>query len=336
MKNQAQNRLICGFMFCVCLFCAVTETQAQSDITVSTDAGNCSAVVNGLEFIPLVLPAGIVSYTLSGATTTSTNGNTTDASGNVFNKGVTTVKYFDDLVPVHQFTVTVNDEEEPALNNKPAIEIFLRTNGSYILRADTLLNSASDNCVILDTLIKRTDGGNYAKTVTLNCGDADSSVNVTIKLTDVNGNFTEKISLITVKDTISPIVDKKTTLTGYLNGAGEFRLKADTLINSATDNCTSDLRYEVSRNGVIYKDTLLFHCGDTVAAGKAIFVKVTDKSGNTTNWGATIFVKDTISPIVDKITTLTGYLNGAGEFRLKADTLINSATDNCTSDLRYE
>ncbi|MDR3094580.1 MAG: gliding motility-associated C-terminal domain-containing protein [Bacteroidales bacterium] len=335
--SRAKTRCAASLL-CVCLFCAFAETLlAQSVVTVPTDAGVCTAVVHSLN-LTTVYP-GTVSYMLTGATTSITNSDLTDASGNTFNKGVTTVTYYNDdglgPIQVAQFDVTVEDREPPALDNKPAIDIFLNTNGSYTLRADTLLTSGSDNCEVFDTLIMRTFGGSYAKTAQLNCGDADSTVHITIKLTDVSGMFTEKITLVTVKDTISPTVDKVTTLTGYLNGAGEFCLKADTMINAASDNCTAanELKYEVSRNGSLYKDTLLFHCGDTIAAGKAVFVKVTDESGNTAKWSAAVFVKDTIAPVVLCKSDYTVYLDSvSGKFRLTPKELLASYSDNCTSD----
>ncbi|NTS39498.1 T9SS type A sorting domain-containing protein [Flavisolibacter sp. BT320] len=89
-----------------------------SNIAVMTDAGLCTAVVNGID--PVVSPMGaVVLYTLGGATTGSGTGS---VSGKVFNKGVTLVTYTlaDDPSKSCSFTVTINDKEAPVISNVSA------------------------------------------------------------------------------------------------------------------------------------------------------------------------------------------------------------------------
>lgn len=89
--------------------------SCPAGIIVPTDAGTCTAVVNGLD--PVVTPAGAeVTYTLSGATVGSGTGT---VSGKIFNQGQTTVTYTltGDPAQTCSFTVTVKDEEAPVISN---------------------------------------------------------------------------------------------------------------------------------------------------------------------------------------------------------------------------
>ncbi len=93
----------CAIMLMICggLCLAMPEIKANThkildiscngSIIIEVDYGQCYATVPNIS-LPAENPTN-VSYMLSGVTTSSTNGNTTDASGNEFSIGVTTVTY---------------------------------------------------------------------------------------------------------------------------------------------------------------------------------------------------------------------------------------------------
>ncbi len=87
--------------------------SCPSNVTVSAPAGQCTAVVNGID--PNIAPPQSFTYTLSGATTGSGSGT---ASGQTFNAGVTTVAYVLTGSPTVNcsFTVTVNTNIIPSVS----------------------------------------------------------------------------------------------------------------------------------------------------------------------------------------------------------------------------
>jgi len=112
---------------------------------VNTGNNLCSALVSGID--PNVTPAGtIVNYSLTGATTGSGSGS---ASGLNFNTGITTVTYTaaNDATKSCSFTVTVNDNQAPTVNNLSVSPTSLwPANHKF---SDVILNySATDNCGI--------------------------------------------------------------------------------------------------------------------------------------------------------------------------------------------
>ena len=89
--------------------------SCPGNITVTAQAGQCTAIVNGLD--PTTTPPGSsYTYTLTGATIGTGTGT---ASGKTFNAGVTTVTYALNSTPSINcsFTVTVN------ANNAPSVSI---------------------------------------------------------------------------------------------------------------------------------------------------------------------------------------------------------------------
>ena len=106
------------FLLAAYLVQSTAQVSCPLDKTVQAEPSQCQAVVNDID--PVITPAGnnvIVNYTLSGAT--STNG-TGSASGQSFNKGVTTVTYSIAGEPEKtcSFTVTVKPSPEICNNGK--------------------------------------------------------------------------------------------------------------------------------------------------------------------------------------------------------------------------
>ncbi len=151
-------------------------TGCPSDITVSTAAGLCGAVVS---WEPPLSSAPMVSTHQPGAT---------------FPAGVTTVTYTSTdaggLVSECSFTVTVNDDEPPVvICTDITIELDASGNAA-IVPGDLLASPAADNCAVASVTLSRT---------TFSCDDL-GVVSVTVTAADASGNTSECISSVTVTD----------------------------------------------------------------------------------------------------------------------------------------
>ncbi|MEL7248061.1 MAG: HYR domain-containing protein, partial [Bacteroidota bacterium] len=132
--------------------CIIPEPiTCPANVSVSNDAGECSAVVNDLT--PTVLD-GIfdVEYELTGATTGSGD---EDASGTTFNVGETTVTYYaldeDEEEVSCSFTVTVNDTEAPSITCPNNIEVEI-CEAITTVTWDESVVIPTDNCGLEDAI----------------------------------------------------------------------------------------------------------------------------------------------------------------------------------------
>ena len=122
----------------------VTLTCTANKI-VFTDKLKCSSVINNID--PIVTTTGknvAVNYHLSGATSAAGVGN---ASGVVFNKGITTVTYSlaNNTSTTSVFTVTVIDNEPPVITDATA-SITELWPANHTMRDVTINYNLSDNC----------------------------------------------------------------------------------------------------------------------------------------------------------------------------------------------
>jgi hypothetical protein len=153
-------------------------TTCPSNLSASTTAGSCNAVVNYTAAVAGA-PSPALSYTFTGATTGSGTGT---GSGVVFNKGVTTVTITATNLcgsVTCSFTVSVIDNEAPAVRTKN-ITVYLDATGHANITAAQVDNGSSDNCgtVALSVSPNTFDCANLgANTVTLSVADGVSTTN---------------------------------------------------------------------------------------------------------------------------------------------------------------
>lgn len=118
----------------------IADLTCPADKTVNTEVGQCTAIVNDIDPVTGVA----VNYTLTGATSGSGTGS---ASGETFNKGITTVTYalVSDPAVSCSFTITVIDNEPPSITCSAPITINASPGvctGSTTLTPPTV----TDNC----------------------------------------------------------------------------------------------------------------------------------------------------------------------------------------------
>ncbi|NRB33020.1 MAG: HYR domain-containing protein, partial [Rhizobiaceae bacterium] len=170
--------------------------------TQNVNAGNCTAVVNGLATTASDdnCPGPAITWAFTGATV-STGSN--DASGEVFNEGLTTVTYTitdaSSNTATCNFTVTVNDNENPTIACAAN-----QTHNVALASCDTtvtmILPTVGDNCGIDSTHNDFTTNTNNVAVFPV------GTTTVQWTTTDNSGNTLTCNQDITVVDDINPTI----------------------------------------------------------------------------------------------------------------------------------
>ncbi|MCK6610256.1 MAG: HYR domain-containing protein [Bacteroidia bacterium] len=202
-------------------------------------------------------------------------------------------------------SVTVLDTIKPTAIGQNRT-IYLNASGTASITAAQVNNGSTDNCSVQSLSISKT-----------NFTAADLGANlVTLTVTDQSSNSAQTQVLITVLDTIKPIVTTQNR-TIYLNASGVATIAASQINNGSTDN--------VSISAVQLSKTL-FTCSDL--GNNQVVLTVIDGSNNSQTGTATVTVVDTIKPIVNT-QNITLYLNGIGQATLTPAQANNGSSDNC-------
>ncbi len=308
VTDSAGNTASCN-SFVTVLDTEVPTITCPGNVNANNDPGTCTAVVNGL--IPLNPNdnCGIdsISYTLTGGTIGS---GLNDASGNIFNLGVTTVIYTirDNTgnFSTCNFTVTVIDTEVPTItcpldvsvNNDPGVCSAV-VNGIAPV-------GFSDNCTV-DTVTYLLTGA----TVGSGFNDASGLIfnggitTITYIVADVSGNLDSCSFTITVNDIDRPSIscvpdvvvnNDPGTCSALVNGIAPV---------SVTDNCTIDsvgfiLMGATIGSGIGNPSGEVFNYGITTVS-----YYVYDMSGNVDSCSFTVTVNDTENPNITCPTNIT-------------------------------
>ncbi|MFL0681728.1 MAG: beta strand repeat-containing protein, partial [Algoriphagus aquaeductus] len=278
--------------------------DAKSSVTVTLDASGSGSlavadVLNNASTDACGIASEVLSQTSFGCGDVGTFEITltvTDVNGNETEKTI---------------SVTVEDTTAPVVDAKSSVTVTLDASGSGSLAvADVLNNASTDACGIASEVLSQTSFG---------CGDV-GTFEITLTVTDVNGNETEKTISVTVEDTTAPVVDAKSSVTVTLDASGSGSLAvADVLNNASTDACgiASEVLSQTS-----------FGCGDVGTF--EITLTVTDVNGNETEKTISVTVEDTTAPVVDAKSSVTVTLDASGSGSLAvADVLNNASTDAC-------
>ncbi|MFM1918446.1 MAG: hypothetical protein RLZZ303_80 [Candidatus Hydrogenedentota bacterium] len=181
-----------------------------------------------------------------------------DASGNTAEADVI-VNVIDEIAP----TAIAQD-----------ITVQLGADGTATITADDVNNGSSDNCSV--TLAIDID--------TFTCADTDAPVTVTLTATDQGGLTATATALVTVVDSIDPVISAASTAVVELDETGNAVVTIDDLVTEVTDNC-----------GVasveITSGQTSFTCAD-VDGSFDIVVTATDTSGNIETATITVSVTD--------------------------------------------
>ncbi|MES2382753.1 MAG: HYR domain-containing protein, partial [Bacteroidota bacterium] len=204
-------------------------------------------------------------------------------------------------------TVTILDTIKPTVNIQNSVVLYLNQTGSINITPSQFNNGSTDNCSIASTSITPT---------TITCADLGVK-NVTLKVTDVNGNIDSATTSVIVLDPIAPVARPKANLTVYLSTNGQAVINPSLLDSASTDNCSITSRV-LSQS--------VFNCSNI--GNNTISFTVQDQSGNANAASVIITVLDTISPIAT-VSNQSLYLNASGTASITAAQVNNNSTDNC-------
>jgi len=231
VTDESGNTSVCSFTV------TVEDNQAPeiictSNQTVDVSTDDCSYLHSGTSWdAPATDNCTIASitYELTGATT----GNGTSLDGVEFNVGETTVNWTvtdgNGNTSVCSFTVTVEDNQAPVAICVDSLIVQLDEDGQATITTEDVDNGSFDNCSGVSLEINQTS---------FDCSDIGEN-NITLTVTDNNGNLSTCTTTVTVEDNIAPEIFCPDDLIVNVP-QGETYIVPDYFADgdaSATDNC---------------------------------------------------------------------------------------------------
>jgi Ni,Fe-hydrogenase III small subunit len=204
--------------------------------------------------------------------------------------------------------ITVQDTFKPIVVTQ-LLTITLDSTGNASIASSDVDNGSTDNCNIATKTLSKSS---------FDCADIGINT-VYLIVTDVNGNVDSASTLITVQDTLKPIVITQ-TVTISLDSNGNTSTTVSDVDNGSSDNCSIATR-TLSKSS--------FDCFEV--GSNSVFLVVTDVNGNTDSASATIIVQDTIKPIV-VTQSVTVSLDSNGNGSISISDVDNGTIDNCGID----
>ena len=295
-----------------------------SNKTQNTDAGLCTAVVNGIAPVTQSDNCSILSvvYAISGATIGS---GSNDASGTIFNKGLSTVIYtITDMcsnTSSCSFTVTINDNIPPSVSC-----VAPQTRGTdapactyTAVGAEFNPTSSSDNCAVTSTTYELTGVTTGSGSTTLAGVVFNKGVTtVTWTVSDAAGNTASCSFTVTVNDDDAPTITCPPSQTQFLDANCKTNMLDYTGLAIANDNCPM---YVVTQSPAM---GTMFTGEQTVV----VTLTVTDMSNNTATCNFNVLLEDNTPPSITCPANAT--LNAVtGACEQTHSWTIPTPTDNC-------
>lgn len=269
-----------------------------ANITQNSDPGQCAAVV-----------------TYSATATDNCSANLTfgysQASGTVFPVGTTSVTVTatdpSGNAATCSFTITVNDTEAPTLSCPADLTLDCANSTAP---ASTGTATATDNCGVNG--ITFTD---VSSSPLPSCPQA-YTLTRTWTATDVNGNSSACLQVLTIEDNVAPVAVCQ-DLTVQLDANGNGSVTASDVDNGSTDNCGAV---------TLSLTSTVFGCADV--GNNTVTLSATDECGNTGTCSAVITIADNVPPMAI-CQDLTLQLTATGTATLLPGEVDAGSTDAC-------
>ncbi len=266
-----------------------------SDVIVSSESGQCDAVVTWQPIVP--------SDNCPGVSLTASH-----LSGTVFPVGTTVVTYdaVDAVGNTAQctFNVVVQDNEAPAAICQD-LTIQLDASGNASITAADVDNGSNDACGIAALSVSPSS---------FTCANVGANT-VTLTVTDVNGNVSTCTSTVTVEDNVAPNAIAQ-DITVQLDASGNVSITAADVDNGSNDACAITLAASPTS----------FTCSEVGA--NTVTLTVTDASGNVSTATSTVTVEDNVAPTAI-CQDITVQLDASGNVSITAADVDNGSNDAC-------
>jgi hypothetical protein len=230
-------------------------------------------------------------------------------SGSMFPVGVSTVEYtatdVNGNMSVCSFTITVTDNEPPMAVCQD-ITIQLDANGDAMIVVGDVDGGSTDNCGVASTSIDID---------TFDCSDVGPN-DVTLTVTDVNGNVSTCIAVVTVED-VTPPVAVCMNITVQLDPTGTVTILGSDVAGASTDAC-GIASYDL--------DIDTFDCSNV--GPNTVTVTITDVNGNVSTCTAVVTVEDVTAPDLVCM-DITLELGADGTATITPADVIDTLSDAC-------
>ena len=273
-RDAAGNTsLVCSFNVTVNDDELPVIADCPTDITQSNDAGQCDAVVTWTE------PTATDNCTAAGSLVWTKS----HLPGDTFPVGTTAVTYTardaaGNTSLVCSFNVTVNDDELPVIACPSDLTINCEDDSTP---GATGIATATDNCTVDGDIVI-----DYTDEIVLSAIPSNYLINRTWTATDLAGNTSTCLQVITVQDITAPtVVCQNITVTLDLN-TGLYTLDPALLDDGSIDNCDSGLSFTASKTD--------FNCLDL--GDNLVWLYVEDDAGNIDSCQATVTVQYSLVP----------------------------------------
>ncbi len=267
------------------------------DITLALDAsGNATIVASDID-------GG--STDNCGIASVSASQTTFDCSNIGPNNVTLTVTDVNGNVSTCTSIVTIEDNMLPTVVCQD-ITLALDASGNTTIVAADIDGGSTDNCGIASVSASQT---------TFDCSNIGPN-NVTLTVTDVNGNVSTCTSVITVEDNVLPTAICQDIIL-VLDISGNANIVATDIDGGSTDNC-----------GIasISASQTAFDCSNI--GPNNVTLTVTDVNGNVSTCTSTVTIEDNMLPTA-VCQDITLALDASGNVTIVASDIDGGSTDNC-------
>jgi hypothetical protein len=205
-------------------------------------------------------------------------------------------------------TVSVQDTLNPTAVCQ-SLFLYLDATGNASITPEDIDDGSSDNCGTVN-LISVTPSA-------FTCDNVGPN-SVTLLVEDGEGNQDSCNSIVTVLDTISPVMACQDVIV-YLDAAGSASITTEDVDNGITDNCGDFTTVSLTPN--------TFACEDVFNTNN-VTLTVEDASGNSSSCDLTVTVLDTIFPTAN-CQDISVYLDENGMAPLEPEQVDGGSFDNC-------
>ncbi|WP_198536975.1 BspA family leucine-rich repeat surface protein [Salegentibacter sediminis] len=201
--------------------------------------------------------------------------------------------------------VTIEDKINP-LAQAQNFTVQLDENGVASITSEDIDNGSNDACGIAELSLDITE---------FSCEDVGEN-EVTLTVTDNNGNLSQATAIVTVEDNIAPLALAQ-NISVELDENGRATITPDMIDNGSNDACgIAELRLDITE----------FSCKDV--GRNVVTLTVTDNNGNTSKATAIVTIEDNVAPVT--ITqNITVQLDENGVASITPEEIDNGSNDAC-------